>query len=73
MTEFAQVSQSADWWPPTVRMSGMIGGGILSQEGTVSEKVACVVAKKGPGLNNSSDPVLLWEQAEIHLMVYFEY
>jgi hypothetical protein len=40
ITEFAQVSQTADWWPPTVSVSGMIGDGILSLNNMVSGKVA---------------------------------
>ena len=73
ITEFAQVSQTADWWPPTVSVAGMIGDGSLSQNGTVSGKVAGEVAKKGSGLNHSSDPVLLWEQAGIRFVIYLEH
>jgi hypothetical protein len=73
ITEFAQVSQAADWWPPTVSVSGMIGDGSLSQGGTVSGKVAGEVAKTGTGLKNSSDPVLLWEQAGIRYVIYLEH
>jgi hypothetical protein len=51
----------------------MIGDGSLSQEGTVSGKVAGEVAKKGSGLNNSSDPVLLWEQTGIRFVIYLEH
>ena len=53
------------WWPPAGSVSGMIGDGSLSRNGTVNGKEAGEVAKKGSGLNNSSDPVLLWEQAGI--------
>ena len=73
ITEFAQVSQTADWWPPSVSVSGMIGDGSLSQEGTVSGKVAGEVAKAGTGLKNSSDPVLLWEQAGLRYVIYLEH
>jgi hypothetical protein len=73
ITEYAQVSQTADWWPSTVSVSGMIGDGILSLNSSVSGKVAGVVAKKGSGLNNSSDPVLLWEQAGIRFVIYLEH
>lgn len=51
----------------------MIGDGGLSQNGSVSGKVAGEVAKKGPGLNNSSDPVLLWEQSGIRYVIYLEH
>ena len=73
ITEFAQVSQTADWWPPTVSVSGMIGDGILSLNSLVSGKVAGEVAKKGSGLNHDSDPVLLWEQAGIRFVIYLEH
>jgi hypothetical protein len=73
ITEFAQVSQTTDWWPPTVSVSGMIGDGNLVQEGTVSGKVAGEVAKKGTGIRGSSDPVLLWEQAGIRYVIYLEH
>jgi hypothetical protein len=73
ITEYAQVSQTTDWWPSTVSVAGMIGDGSLSQEGTVSGKVAGEVAKKGSGLNNSSDPVLLWEQTGIRFVIYLEH
>ncbi len=72
ITEYAQVSQAADWWPPTVSVSGMIGDGILSQNNLVSGKVAGKVAKKGSELNHVSDPVLLWEQAGICFVIYLE-
>jgi hypothetical protein len=29
ITEYAQVSQTADWWPPSVSVAGMIGDGGL--------------------------------------------
>jgi hypothetical protein len=70
ITEFAQVSQTADWWPPVISVAGMIGDGSLSQGGTVRGKVAGEVAKQNSGLNHSSDPVLLWEQAGIRFVVY---
>ena len=73
ITEYAQVSQTTDWWPSTVSVAGMIGDGSLFQEGTVSGKVAGEVAKKGSGLNNSSDPVLLWEQTGIRFVLYLEH
>ena len=72
ITEYAQVSQTADWWPPAVSVAGMIGDGNLSQAGTVSGKVAGEVAKKGSGMNNSSDPVFLWEQAGFRYVIYLE-
>jgi hypothetical protein len=70
ITEFSQVSQTADWCPSTVSVSGMIGDGTLSLNGMVSGKVAGEVAKKGLGLNHDSDPVLLWEQAGIRYVIY---
>lgn len=73
ITEYAQVSQAADWWPPTVSVAGMIGDGSLSQGGMVSGKVAGEVAKQSSGLNHSSDPVLLWEQAGIRFVIYVEH
>jgi hypothetical protein len=73
ITEFAQVSQTADWWPPAVSVAGMIGDGSLSRNGTVNGKVAGEVVKKGSGLNNSSDPVLLWEQAGTRFVIYLEH
>jgi hypothetical protein len=73
ITEFAQVSQTADWWPPTVSVSGMIGDGILSRNGSVNDKVSGEVVKKDPGLNNSSEPVLIWEQAGIRYVIYLEH
>jgi hypothetical protein len=73
ITEFAQVSQTADWWPSTVSVGGMIGDGNLSRNGTANGKVAGEVAKKGSGLNNSTDPVLLWEQAGIRYVIYLEH
>jgi hypothetical protein len=73
ITEFAQVSQTVDWWPPTVSVGGMIGDGSQSRNGTVNGKVAGEVAKKGSGLHNTSDPVLLWEQAGIRYAIYLEH
>jgi hypothetical protein len=73
ITEYAQVSQTADWWPPNVSVAGMIGDGSLSLNGSVNGKVAGEVAKKGVGLNNSSNPVLLWEQAGIRFVIYLEH
>jgi heat shock protein HslJ len=73
ITEFAQASQAANWWPPTVSVAGMIGDGSFSQKGTVSGKVTGEVAKKGSGLNHSSDPVLLWEQAGTRFVIYLEH
>ena len=73
ITEYAQVSQAADWWPPTVSVAGMIGDGSLTLNNSVSGKVAGEVAKKGSGLSNSSDPVLLWEQAGIRFVIYLEH
>jgi len=73
ITEYTQVSQTADWWPPAVSVAGMIGDGSLSQGGIVSGKVAVEVAKKGSGTNNSSDPVLLWEQAGVRYVIYLEH
>lgn len=51
----------------------MIGDGSLSRNAIVNGKVAGEVAKKGSSLNNSSDPVLLWEQAGIRFVIYLEY
>ncbi len=73
ITEYAQVSQAADWWPPTVSVVGMIGDGSLSQDGTISGKVAGEVTKQSSGLNHSSDPVLVWEQAGIRFVIYLEH
>ncbi len=72
ITEFAQVSQTADWWPSTVYVSGMIGDGTLSLNSVVNGKVAGEVAKKGSGYNSDSDPVLLWEQTGIRYIIYVE-
>ena len=51
----------------------MIGDGSLSLNGVVSGKVAGEVAKEGTGLNLSSEPVLLWEQAGIRYVIYLEH
>lgn len=67
------LSQTADWWPPNVSVAGMIGDGNLYQNGTVSGKVVGEVAKQSSGLNHSSDPVLLWEQAGIRFVIYLEH
>jgi hypothetical protein len=73
ITEFAHVSQTTDWWPPAVSVVGMIGDGSLMQNGIVSGKVAGVVAKENTGLNYTSDPILLWEQAGIRFEIYLEH
>ncbi len=72
ITEFTQVSQTADWWPPSVSMVGMIGDGILLQNSLVSEKVAGEVVKKGSGINHGSNPVLLWEQDGTRYVIHLE-
>ena len=66
ITEFAQVNQSTDWWPPSLNVVGAIGDGTLGAGGAVSGKVAGAVAKAGLG----AEPVLLWEQAGIRQVIY---
>lgn len=70
ITEFAQVSKTTGWWPPTLTVIGGIGDGTFARAGnSISGKVAGTVAK--PGLN-SSNPVLLWEQDGTRFVIYLE-
>lgn len=73
ISEYAQVMQAADWWPPAVSAAGAIGDGSLAGGTTVSGKVAGEVAKPGTALHPTSDPVLLWEQAGVRFVIYLEH
>jgi hypothetical protein len=73
ITEFAQVSQTVDWWLATFSLAGMIGGGSLAHGETNGGKVAGEVAKNSSGIKNTSDPVLLREQDGILFVIFLEY
>lgn len=58
------------WWPPAVALPTALGDGTLRAGAEVSGDVAGIVVK--PALGRRSEPVLVWEQSGIRILIILE-